>query len=62
MASSNRAARRAALSRQQSSRDEFMWRQDVRRQEQMHRDLVRDADLADAERERAAEKVKTIMA
>lgn len=62
MASSNRAARRAALARQQHARDEFMWRQDVRRQEQAHRDALRDSDAADAERERTAEKVKTIMA
>ncbi|WP_147381004.1 cell division protein FtsK [Mycobacteroides abscessus] len=33
----------------------------MRRQEQAHRDLLRDSDAADAERERAAEKVKTIM-
>ncbi|MBN7329818.1 FtsK/SpoIIIE domain-containing protein [Mycobacteroides abscessus] len=39
-----------------------MWRQDVRRQEQAHRDLLRDSDAADAERERTAERVKTIMA
>ncbi|MBN7314993.1 cell division protein FtsK [Mycobacteroides abscessus] len=51
MSSSNRAARRAAMARQ-----------DQRRQEQAHRDLLRDADQADAERERTAERVKTIMA
>ncbi|WP_195167476.1 P-loop NTPase family protein [Mycobacteroides abscessus] len=62
MASSSREARRAAMARQQSARDEFMWRQDVRRQEQAHRDLLRDSDAADAERERTAERVKTIMA
>lgn len=62
MASSNRAARRAALARQQHQRDEFMWRQDVRRQEQAHRDLLRDSEQADAERERTVERVKTIMA
>ncbi|SIF22490.1 P-loop NTPase family protein [Mycobacteroides abscessus] len=50
------------MARQQSARDEFMWRQDVRRQEQAHRDLLRDSDAADAERERTAERVKTIMA
>lgn len=61
MASSNRAARRAALARQQSARDEFMWRQDVRRQEAAHRDLLRDADQADAERERTAERVRVIL-
>lgn len=62
MASPNRAARRAALARQQHARDEFMWRQDQRRQEQAHRDLLRDADQADAERERTAERVRVIMA
>ncbi|WP_157897306.1 cell division protein FtsK [Mycobacteroides franklinii] len=62
MSASNRAARRAALARQQHARDEFMWRQDVRRQEAAHRDLLRDSDQADAERERTADKVKTIMA
>lgn len=62
MASSNRAARRAALARQQASRDEFMWRQDQRRAEQSHRDLLRDSEQADAERERTAERVKTILA
>lgn len=61
MASSNRAARRAALARQQHQRDEFMWRQDVRRAEAAHRDLLRDADQADAERARTEERVKTIM-
>ncbi|QSM95689.1 cell division protein FtsK [Mycobacteroides abscessus subsp. abscessus] len=61
MSGSNRAARRAALARQQSARDEFMWRQDVRRQEQAHRDLLRDSDAADAERARTEERVKTIL-
>ncbi|SIC22166.1 DNA segregation ATPase, FtsK/SpoIIIE family [Mycobacteroides abscessus subsp. abscessus] len=58
---SNRAARRAAMARQQHARDEFMWRQDVRRQEQAHRDLLRDSDAADAERARTEERVKTIL-
>lgn len=62
MANSSREARRAALARQQHQRDEFMWRQDVRRQEQAHRDLLRDADQADAERVRTEERVRTIMA
>lgn len=61
MSGSNRAARRAALARQQHARDEFMWRQDVRRQEQAHRDLLRDSDAADAERARTEERVKTIL-
>lgn len=62
MSGSNRAARRAALARQQHARDEFMWRQDVRRQEAAHRDLLRDSDAADAERERTAERVRVILA
>lgn len=62
MASQSKAARRAALARQQSARDEFLWRQDVRRAEQAHRDLLRDADAADSERERTAEKVRVITA
>ncbi|ANO02258.1 MULTISPECIES: P-loop NTPase family protein [Mycobacteroides] len=62
MSGSNRAARRAALARQQSARDEFMWRQDQRRVEQQHRDLLRDSDAADSERERTAERVRTVMA
>ncbi|WP_133051231.1 P-loop NTPase family protein [Mycobacteroides abscessus] len=62
MASSSREARRAALARRQNARDEFMWRQDVRRAEQAHRDLMRDADAADAERARTEERVKTITA
>lgn len=62
MSGSNRAARRAALARQQHQRDEFMWRQDQRRAEQAHRDLLRDSDAADAERARTEERVKTIMA
>ncbi|CPS10946.1 FtsK/SpoIIIE family protein [Mycobacteroides abscessus subsp. abscessus] len=61
MSSSNRAARRAALARQQHARDEFMWRQDQRRAEQAHRDLLRDSDAADAERERTAERVRVIL-
>lgn len=61
MASQSKAARRAAMARQQSSRDEFMWRQDQRRAEQAHRDLMRDADLADAEREKTSERVRMIM-
>ncbi|SLG17033.1 type IV secretory system conjugative DNA transfer family protein [Mycobacteroides abscessus] len=61
MASSNRAARRAALARQQHARDEFMWRQDQRRAEAAHRDLLRDSDAADAERARTAERVKSIL-
>lgn len=62
MSASNRAARRAALARQQHQRDEFMWRQDQRRQEQAHRDLLRDSDAADAERARTEERVRVIMA
>ncbi|MDQ8118518.1 type IV secretory system conjugative DNA transfer family protein [Mycobacteroides abscessus] len=62
MSASNRAARRAALARQQHARDEFQWRQDQRRAEQAHRDLLRDSDAADAERERTAERVKSILA
>lgn len=61
MASSNRAAQRAAMARQQHSRDEFLWRQDQRRAEQMHRDLMRDSDAADAEREKTSERVRVIM-
>lgn len=61
MASSSREARRAAMARRQASRDEFMWRQDQRRAEQMHRDLMRDSDQADAERERTNERVRVIM-
>lgn len=61
MASPNRAARRAAMARQQHARNEFMWRQDVRRAEQAHRDSLRDSDAADAEREKTAERVRTIM-
>lgn len=62
MASSNRAARRAAMARQQHQRDEFLWRQDQRRAEQAHRDLLRDSEQVDSERERTAERVKTILA
>lgn len=62
MASPNRAARRAAFARQQHQRDEFMWRQDVRRAEAAHRDLLRDSDAADAERARTEERVKSILA
>lgn len=61
MASRSREARRAAMARQQHARDEFLWRQDVRRQEQMHRDLLRDSDQADAERARTDERVKVIL-
>lgn len=61
MSASNRAARRAALARQQHARDEFQWRQDQRRAEQAHRDLLRDSDAADAERARTEERVKTIL-
>lgn len=50
MASRSREARRAAMARQ-----------DVRLAEQAHRALLRDADQADAERERTNERVKTIM-
>ncbi|MBN7483682.1 cell division protein FtsK [Mycobacteroides abscessus] len=57
MASSNHAARRAAMARRQ----EQAHRDLMRRQEQAHRDLLRDSDRADAERERTAERVKTIM-
>ncbi|WJR34079.1 type IV secretory system conjugative DNA transfer family protein [Mycobacteroides immunogenum] len=57
MASSNRAARRAAMARRQ----EQAHRDLMRRQEQAHRDLMRDADAADSERERTNERVKTIM-
>ncbi|PVA22680.1 cell division protein FtsK [Mycobacteroides abscessus] len=38
-----------------------MARQDQRRAEQAHRDLMRDADLADAEREKTFERVRTIL-
>lgn len=62
MASSSREARRAARARQQHVRDEFLWRQDVRRQEQMHRDLLRDSDAADAERARTEERIRAVMA
>ncbi|SIE96515.1 type IV secretory system conjugative DNA transfer family protein [Mycobacteroides abscessus] len=62
MSASNRAARRAALARQQHQRDEFMWRQDQRRAEAAHRDLLRDADQADAERARTEERVRAVMA
>lgn len=61
MASSAKEARRAAKARQQHSRNEFLWRQDRRRAEQAHRDLIRDADQADAERERTTDRVKAIM-
>ncbi|WP_133176296.1 cell division protein FtsK [Mycobacteroides abscessus] len=50
MASNSREARRAAMARQ-----------DQRRAEQAHRDLMRDADLADAEREKTFERVRTIL-
>lgn len=62
MSGSNRAARRAAMARQQNARDEFLWRQDQRRAEQAHRDLMRDSEQADAERDKTSERVKTIMA
>ncbi|WP_100514864.1 type IV secretory system conjugative DNA transfer family protein [Mycobacteroides abscessus] len=58
MVSSSRAARRAA----QARRQEQAHRDLVRRQEQAHRDLVRDSDAADSERERTAERVRTILA
>lgn len=62
MASQSKAARRAAMARQQHARDEFMWRQDQRRAEQAHREQLRDADAAESEREKTADKVKGILA
>lgn len=62
MASSARETRRAAKARQQHSRNEFLWRQDQRRADQAHRDLIRDSDQAATERDRTTDRVKAIMA